>query len=115
MSMFSEAELEYLTTAKTLGRIATVEPGGRLHLVPLGWQYNPDLDTIDISGRQFATTKKFRNVKADDRVAFLVDDVLPPWRPRAVMVQGRGEAVEAADGDEALVRITPEKVVSWGL
>lgn len=115
MSKFSPAELEYLTTASSLGRIVSVEPSGSLHVVPVGWRYEPEHDAIEISGRQFAATKKFRNVKSDDRVAFLVDEVLPPWRPRAVMVQGRGEAVEADGESEALIRITPEKVVSWGL
>lgn len=98
MSKFSAAQLEYLTTANTLGCVATVEPGGSLHVVPVGWRYDPDHDAIVVSGRQFAATKKFRNVKSDDRAAFLVDEVLPPWRPPAVMVQGRGEAVEP-DGE----------------
>jgi pyridoxamine 5'-phosphate oxidase family protein len=48
-------------------------------------------------------------------VAFIVDDVLPPWRPRSVMIQGSAEALEAPDAGEALIRITPRHVVSWGL
>lgn len=114
MSRFTEAERSYLTDARILGRLVTVQPDGLLHVVPLGWQYNEELDTIDVSGRNFARTQKFRNVRDDPRVAFLVDEVLPPWRPRAVMVQGRGEAIEAP-GDTALIRIHPDNVVSWGL
>ena len=55
-------------------------------------------------------------------VAFVVDDMasIDPWRPRAVMVQGRGEALEGEattfpGSDDAIIRIVPEKVVSWGL
>jgi hypothetical protein len=31
------------------------------------------------------------------------------------MIQGHAEAVEASDGQPPLIRITPEKVFSWGL
>ena len=50
---------------------------------------------IDIGGRDFAKSRKFRNVKANPRVAFVVDDVLPPWKPRCVQVRGLAEALDA--------------------
>jgi PPOX class F420-dependent enzyme/OxyR family protein len=108
-------ELEYLTGERRLGRLATVQPDGFPHAVPVGWRYNADLGTIDISGLNFAATKKFRNVAANPKVAFVVDDVLPPWRPRSVMIQGSAEALEAPESGEALIRITPRNVISWGL
>jgi pyridoxamine 5'-phosphate oxidase family protein len=118
-SVFSEAELAYLREGK-LGRLATLTPDGQPHIVPLGWSYNTATDTIDIGGRDFARTKKFRNVKANPKVAFIVDDVLPPWSPRCVMVQGEGEALDEADDAEGrpigpIVRIRPTKVISWGV
>src|SRR3982074_1502490 len=105
-------ELEYLTGGqqpgeRRLGRRATVQGDGLPHVVPVGWRYNADLGTIDISGLNFAATKKFRNVAANPKVAFIVDDVLPPWRPRSVMIQGSAEALEASGSGEALIRITP--------
>jgi pyridoxamine 5'-phosphate oxidase family protein len=116
---FSKAELDYLLGNRLLGRLVTIEPSGAPHVVPVGWRYNQELGTIDISGRNFAATKKFRNVQANDQAAFIVDDVLPPWRPRAVMVQGRAQAIYPGTpentGGQALIRITPEKIVSWGL
>jgi pyridoxamine 5'-phosphate oxidase family protein len=109
-------ELEYLTGGeRRLGRLATVQPDGFPHVVPVGWRYNADLGTIDISGLNLTATKKFRNVAANPKVAFVVDDVLPPWRPRSVMIQGSAEALEAADSGEALIRIAPRNVISWGL
>lgn len=119
MSVFSRSELAYLEEGK-LGRLATIDPTGQPHVVPVGWRYNAALDTIDIGGRDFARTRKFRNVQTNPKVAFVVDDVLPPWRPRCVQVRGRGEALEAASPPEGgppapIVRITPAKVVSWGL
>ncbi len=119
MSAFSEAELAYLREGK-LGRLATLTDEGYPHLVPLGWSYNSATDTIDIGGRNFAATKKFRNVKGNPKVAFVVDDVLPPWRPRCVMVQGDAEALEEATDENGkpigpIIRIHPRKVISWGV
>ncbi|MBA3418348.1 MAG: PPOX class F420-dependent oxidoreductase [Geodermatophilaceae bacterium] len=120
MSAFSPAELDYLRTERLLGRLATIDSSGQPHVVPVGWRYNPELDTIDIGGRDFARTRKFRNVRANPKVAFVVDDVLPPWQPRCVQIRGEAEALEAvspSDGGEPapIIRITPATVVSWGL
>ncbi|HEV2759331.1 MAG TPA: PPOX class F420-dependent oxidoreductase [Acidimicrobiales bacterium] len=119
MSAFSMDELDYLAEGK-LGRLATVDATGQPHVVPVGWSYNAALDTIDIGGRDFARTRKFRNVQADPKVAFVVDDVLPPWRPRCVQVRGLGQALDAATGADGgppgpIIRITPTRVVSWGI
>ncbi|HEX9995202.1 MAG TPA: PPOX class F420-dependent oxidoreductase [Acidimicrobiales bacterium] len=121
MSVFSEDERAYLEQPGHLGRLATVAADGTPHVVPLGWRYNPELDTIDVGGRdaaEFVASVKFRHVRANPRVGFVVDDVLPPWRPRCVTIRGRAEAIDTTDGDGrrvALIRITPEKVVSWGV
>jgi pyridoxamine 5'-phosphate oxidase family protein len=67
-------------------------------------------------GRNFAATRKYRNTQATPHDAFVVDDVLPPWRPRWVMIQGRALAVPAREGvREAMIRLAPEKVTSWDL
>ena len=101
MSVFSKDELDYLADRR-LGRLATIGADGLPHVVPLGWSYNPALDTIDVGGRDLARTRKFRNVRANPKVALVIDDVLPPWRPRCVMVRGEAEALEeatSADGE----------------
>lgn len=120
MSAFSPAEVDFLTTQRMLGRLATVDDHGQPHVVPIGWRYNPDLDTIDIGGRDLARTAKFRRVRANPRVAFVADDVLPPWRPRCVQVRGRAVALDGVAPPEGgdpvpIIRITPESVVSWGM
>lgn len=120
LATFSTEELDYLLAERRLGRLATADVSKQLHVVPVGWRYNLELGTIDVSGRNFAATKKFRNVRENPQAAFVVDDVLPPWRPRSVMVQGHAQAIEVsadsgAAGGKALIRITPDKIVSWGL
>jgi pyridoxamine 5'-phosphate oxidase family protein len=119
VSVFSETELSYLAE-RMLGRLATVDEKGVPHVVPLGWNYNPALDVIDVGGRDFARTAKFRNVRHNPNVALVIDDVLPPWRPRAVMVRGRAEALDDASGADGrslgpVIRIHPDQVLSWGL
>jgi pyridoxamine 5'-phosphate oxidase family protein len=115
LAHFTEAELAYLLGERRLGRLATADTDGRPHVVPVGWSYNAELGTIDISGHSFAATKKFRNARANPQAAFVVDDVLPPWRPRCVSVQGDAEAIEASGDGQAMIRIRPVKIVSWGL
>jgi pyridoxamine 5'-phosphate oxidase family protein len=120
VSSFSDAEIEYLASQR-LGRLATVGPGGVPHVVPVTFRYNPEVDAIDIGGHDFARRKKFRDVQRTGVAAFVVDDVPPPWRPRGVEV--RGQAATVATGgraiqegfDDPIIRITPGRIVSWGL
>ncbi len=113
MSNFSRDEIEYLQSG-LLGRLATVGRDGTPHIAPVGiFSYNAELDTIDIGGHAMASTKKFRDVARSRRAAFVVDDVLqPPWRPRGIELRGRAEAV---DGPRPLIRIHPQRIVSWGI
>lgn len=121
MSAFSAAELAFLAEGGKLGRLATVDAQGQPHVVPVGWNYNPQTDTVDIGGRDLANTKKFRNVRdAGPKVAIVIDEVLSPWRPRCVQVRGTAEALEQATDSGGrprgpIIRITPTKIVSWGL
>lgn len=114
MSAFSETELAYLLGERRLGRVATVGKDGTPHVVPVGWSYNADQDSIDVGGREFERTKKYRDVKRSGRAAIVVDDLasINPWRPRGVEVRGRAEAV---GGDRPMIRIRPDRIVSWGI
>ena len=112
MGIFTAEELEYLLGERRLARLATVGRNGTPHVAPVGWSYNQDDGTIDIGGHSLDRTKKFRDVAATGRAALVIDDVLPPWQPRGVEIRGRAEAVREP---AALIRIHPERVVSWGL
>jgi pyridoxamine 5'-phosphate oxidase family protein len=111
---FTEPELEYLNGDRKLGRIATVGKDGTPHVVPVGWTHNTALDTIDVGGIEFEKTKKFRDVQRHGRAAIVIDDLAStdPWRPRGIEIRGTAEAVT---DPRPLVRITPERIVSWGL
>ena len=114
MSIFTETELQYLAGGRQLGRIATVGKDGTPHVVPVGWIYNAASDTIDVGGRELEQSKKFRDVLRTSRAAIVIDDLqsVDPWRPRGVEVRGRAEAIALPT---PLIRIHPERIVSWGL
>ena len=118
MSVFTDKEIEYINEQR-LGRLATVDAEGNPHVVPVAFRYNEELDAVDIGGHNFAGSKKFRDVGKTGRAAFVVDDVLPPWRVRGVEVRGRAE-VRSEGGKEIMrdfagemIRIHPRRIVSW--
>ena len=112
MSAFSAAELAYLQGEASLGRLATVGRNGLPHVTPVGWKVVPEAGVIEIGGRNFAATKKFRDVVHTGVAAIVIDDVRPPWRPRGVEVRGRAEAIHEP---EPKIRIFADRVISWGL
>ncbi len=112
MSVFTDAELHYLRGERRLARLATVGRDGTPHVAPVGWSYNADHDAIDIGGYSLERTKKYRDVRRTGRAAIVIDDVVPPWQPRGVEVRGRAEAI---DQPTPLIRLHPERIVSWGI
>lgn len=122
MSAFTDEELAYLDDQR-LGRLATVGGNSQPHVVPVGFRYDAESDTIQIGGRNMAESKKFRDARRNPRVAFVVDDLqsVDPWRVRGIEIRGEVEAF--TDGGtqfgpgygDAWVQITPTRIVSWGI
>jgi pyridoxamine 5'-phosphate oxidase family protein len=116
MSAFTDRELDYLSERRPerLGRIATVGEKGTPHVVPVGWRFNRELDSIDVGGVDLANTKKFRDARRTGRASIVIDDLAStdPWRPRGIEVRGNAEAL---DGERPMIRIHPERIVSWGI
>jgi pyridoxamine 5'-phosphate oxidase family protein len=113
MSVFTADELGFLRGGeRRLARIATVGKNGMPHVTPVGWSYNAEFDTIDIGGNDLTRTKKYKDVARTGKAALVIDEVLPPWRPRGVEVRGEVELLEEPG---ALMRVRPRRIVSWGL
>ncbi len=120
MSIFTEKELDYLHEQR-LGRLATVDAAGDPHVVPVGFRYNPATDTIDIGGHDLAHTGKWHQAARHPRVAFVVDDVLPPWQPRCIEIRAEAELLE--NGGQELgpgfgvevMRLHPVRLIAWGI
>ena len=122
MSHFTEKETEYLR-GQRLGRLATVGSNGSPHVVPVGFRLDPDEHAIEVGGHGLSGSKKWHDLQANPRIAFVVDDLksVNPWTPRGIEIRGRAEL--HSDGgqkfgpgwDSAWIRIVPHRIVSWGI
>lgn len=115
---FTSHEADYLRS-QLLGRLATVAEDGQPDNAAVGFRLEDD-GTILVGGMNLPGTRKWRNVEAgNDKVAFVVDDLLStkPWRPRGVRIYGRAELVETERqfGPGKYLRITPDVSWSWGV
>ncbi|GAA2059263.1 PPOX class F420-dependent oxidoreductase [Catenulispora yoronensis] len=118
---FTEAELAYLHQQR-LGRLATQHPDGTLQVSPVGFGVNTELGTIDIGGRAMAASRKYRNVAANGKAAFVVDDIpsVQPWTVRCLEIRGRAEVIDAPVDSRAnvagpIIRVHPERIISFGV
>ena len=122
MSVFTQAEIEYLNSQR-LGRMATVGADGQPHIIPVTFVYNAAEDALDIGGLRFGAGKKWRDAQQNPRVTFLVDDSTGR-SARALEVRAIAELHDS--GGETInprfpkfapqfFRLRPHRVVSWGL
>lgn len=123
---FTDSERDYLAT-QSLGRLATIGPDSSPQVRPVGFVLNASDGTIDIGGPRLSSSRKYRNIKANPMVSFVVDDMTPdepgavkPGWGRGVEVRGRAElltGVSPAIGigffSDELIRIHPRRIISW--
>ena len=90
MAAFTEKEPNYLRSQR-LARMATADSGGQPHVVPVGFRVSADAAAIEVGGRNFGNTKKYRDIRVNPRVAIVIDDLasVTPWTPRGIEVRGR--------------------------
>ena len=67
MSVFTEAELDYLRERR-LARLATVGADGTPHVVPVGWRYDREHDAIEVGGHDLARVDVDEPAAADQQV-----------------------------------------------
>jgi len=122
MSIFTAAEEGYLQSQR-LGLLATVGSDGHPHVVTVAFRYNPDFDTIEIGGHDFAKRKKFRDMQHNPWVAFVIDDIpsIAPWIVRGIEIRGEAVLLETggtgivANFSPEMIRIKPKRILSWGI
>jgi pyridoxamine 5'-phosphate oxidase family protein len=124
MNPFTEKEIEYLR-GQRLGRLATASGGGSPHIVPVGFRLDAEAGTIEIGGHGLSKSKKWRDLQANPRVAFVVDDLasVDPWTPRGIEIRGHAELHEkggeqrfgGGGWDSAWFSVVPQRIVSWGI
>ena len=119
-STFTPEERTYLGS-QPLGRLATVDPDGSPQNNPVGFVLT-DTGQFVIGGFAMGGSRKFRNVRKNPNVAFVVDDLksTDPWSPRMIEVRGTAEAIEDVDPpmrgmSREIIRITPTWIKSFGV
>ena len=112
MGVFTEAELEFLTSQR-LARIATASSSGVPDVAAVG--FGVDGDDIVTGGYDITKTVRYRNLLANPRTTIVTDDLasVDPWEPRGVKV--RGAATLEEHGRGMRIRIRPGVVWSWHL
>ena len=125
-SFLTEQESAYLHS-QALGRLATVTPKARPHVVPVRFHLDDSTATIEIGLADLPERgqNRFyrRCIESNAWVALVVDDVAStdPWTPRGVLLRGRAEVMR--EGGERFgpgagpvwIRILPSWVSSWGI
>ena len=111
--LFGDAEAQYLAE-NFIGRVATSSKSGQPHVVPVSYTF--DGSTITFGGLNLTRSLKFKNLMSNDKIAFVVDDLVngTPWKGRGVEVRGRAAPV-VSDGSVSAIRIIPLNIRSWGL
>jgi len=123
-AIFTDGERQYLE-GQRLARLATADAAGSPHVVPVGFRVSDEGDAIDVGGHDVASSKKWRDLRTNPRVAIVVDDLerIDPWTPRGIEVRGIAE-LHNTEGDKKFgpaiqgktwIRILPERVTSWGI
>jgi pyridoxamine 5'-phosphate oxidase family protein len=117
----TQAEREYLKS-QPLARLATVDRDGAPQNSPVGAFFDEETGDVLIGGGAMGATRKFRNVKANSRVALVVDDLVSrdPWTVRGLEIRGTAVAQEGVDPpvpfmSREVIRITPTWVARWGV
>ena len=117
----TQVEQRFLSTQRR-GRLATISPGGSPQVKPVGFAYNAELGTIDIAGYNMGGSAKYRNIRTNPQVAFVVDEVRFEGIDGVsfVEIRGRAEAVSGqapADSQLApeIIRIHPRRVLAFNI
>ncbi len=130
MIKFSKAEKEFLEKNE-IGRLATIGTDGMPHIVPVSYVYQSGVFWVAVD----YGTKKYSNLKANRKVALVVDALGPN---KGLLVQGLAEIIERGtefqaaynmfyrklswvraepwkEGEAPFIKITPSKKSRWGV
>jgi pyridoxamine 5'-phosphate oxidase family protein len=123
-NMFSENEAKYLKSQR-LARISTVSPDDlQPDVSPVGFDF--DGEYFYIGGMNLASSRKYRNVLKNNKVALVIDDLetIDPWAPRGIRIYGQADIVDRRGGymdsahsssSHSYIRIKPLQKWSWAV
>ena len=85
MAVFTDAELDYLTTQR-LARLATASAVGEPDVSAVG--FGIEGDSIVGGGLDLTKTVRYRHLRENPRANIVIDDLasVEPWQPRGIKV-----------------------------
>ncbi len=122
-SLFTAGELAFLKSQQ-LCRLATANASGQPHVTPLAFHFDEETNTFIVGGAYgFATRKKWRDVAENRKVALVFDGIVSenPWKVAGIEIRGVAERLQTGgkvigpNFDPECFRITPKRIVSWGI
>jgi pyridoxamine 5'-phosphate oxidase family protein len=122
---FTAAERDYLGDRRP-GHLATIGPGGSPQVKPIAFLLNDGLGAIDIGGPDLTRSQKYRNIQADPRVAFVLDDEAEEpvgpggQRGRGLEIRGIAELLTIEEGllpgfSKDVIRVRPRRIIAWNI
>src|SRR5438270_9622831 len=109
ITTFTPAQERFLSR-QTRGHVATVGSDGTPQVKPVGFTYNRALATIDITGFNMAQSAKYRNVQANPKASFVIDEVTEPGMAGAHFLEIRGVAETVIGTHDRQGHLAPEVI-----
>jgi PPOX class probable F420-dependent enzyme len=109
-----QSERTYLVE-HPVGRLATIDPRGRPHAVPVCYAVSDDVIVMSLDNKPKSVSprdlQRVRNLQARSEVALVVDDYSDDWRQLSwVMARGNAKLVDVgAPGHAAAIQLLREK------
>ena len=91
-NILADALVQELLAARLVGVLATLEPDGSVHAIPLWYAVDGEAITF-ATGR---SSRKVRNVRRDPRATLVLHDSRPGFEVCGASIRGRVELVEGA-------------------
>jgi len=135
-------EVRAFVETRRVARMATVDTSGHPHVVPICYAYDGSrlYSAVDEKPKRFAPNalRRLVNIRNNARICLIVDEYDEDWnRLRFVIIHGTAEIVLAgsehthaldllrkkypqyrtmvlAETRNAVIAITPTKIISWG-
>jgi pyridoxamine 5'-phosphate oxidase family protein len=119
--VLTDIEQQFLAR-QHLARLTTIGADGFPQVKPLGFTYNSELGTIDVTGFNMVESAKYRNIQTNPKVALVADEMTEPSMSGVRFLEIRGLAENAVGShdlqghlDREIIRIRPRRIVSFNI
>jgi PPOX class probable F420-dependent enzyme len=99
-----------------VARLATVDPDGRPHLVPIVFALDGDTlySAVDWKPKRSSTLRRIENARARPDVTILVDEYRDDWSQLWwVRLRGRARVLDAGDEHERAIGLLADKYAQY--